>query len=432
MFNLSDSLGKNMSQGVSLISSGFSLIDKKWGGIYRGGSYLIIGPRKSGRTLLSLQFALETAKANEVCLYFTNMRPKDLMIQAASLNFDIQSYMNQNLLIVVRIAPPNEIYEVPNPDDYLIEYLNDIITVVNQYNPSRIIFDELTPYIGFRDIDLLRDVFLHTLETIEDRNITSFFNVGEPATEKAQQIVDVLSDSVTANIYLKKHADKFAGQYHGGTVVIVPNVGHTEGQFSADYIIEPYKGVSVNVPSLSPIVEKRETDVDQSDSGGMVNSGKQGISSKKEEIVFSNIYSYDDFQLILNNQIALYKSTGQSFNLVSFQLDPAAQVKGLLSMNQLKNSLSRSILKKDKLCNEDDRIFILVVRSTPQNIADIMDKLKLNLPSKDVSYLRAIANYIKIYDLPINEEFGNSNEMLDLVQSDQGSNAHSPLSETNW
>ena len=112
-----------MSQGVSLISSGFSLIDKKWGGIYRGGSYLIIGPRKSGRTLLSLQFALETTKANEVCLYFTNMRPKDLMIQAASLNFDIQSYMNQNLLIVVRIAPPNEIYEVPNPDDYLIETL---------------------------------------------------------------------------------------------------------------------------------------------------------------------------------------------------------------------------------------------------------------------------------------------------------------------
>lgn len=426
-----------MTQGVSLISSGFSLIDKKWGGIYRGGSYLIIGPRKSGRTLLSLQFALETAKANEVCLYFTNMRPKDLMIQAASLNFDIQSYMNQNLLIVVRIAPPNEIYEVPNPDDYLIEYLNDIITVVNQYNPSRIIFDELTPYIGFRDIDLLKDVFLHTLELIEERNITSLFNVGEPATEKAQQIIDALSDSVTANIYLKKHADKFAGQFHGGTVVIAPNVGHTEGQFSAEYIIEPYKGVSVNVPSLSPIIEKRETNVDYGaqsgdDSEGFVDFQKPMISHKKEEIVFSNIYSYDDFQLILNNQIALYKSTGQSFNLVSFRLDPAAQVKGLLSMNQLKNALSRSILKKDKLCSQDDRIYILVVRSTPQNIAEIMNKLKVNLPSKDVSYLRAIANYIKIYDQVINEEFNNSSEMLELVQSEQGSNAHSPLSDTNW
>jgi circadian clock protein KaiC len=220
-------------------------------------------------------------------------------------------------------------------------------------------------------------------------------------------------------------------------VVIVPNVGHTEGQFSAEYIIEPYKGVSVNVPSLSPIVEKRETNSEiNAQNGSGSNQGmsvsKSEVTDKKEEMVFSNIYSYDDFQLILNNQIALYKSTGQSFNLVSFQLDPAAQVKGLLSMNQLKNAISRSILKKDKLCSQDDRIYILVVRSTPQNISEILNKLKFNLPSKDVSYLKAIANYIKIYDIEISEDFSNSSEMLDLVQSEQGGNAHSPLSEINW
>ena len=134
----------NMSSSIRLISSGFNFIDKKWGGIYRGGSYMLVGPRKSGRTLLGLQFALESAKSQEVCLYFTTMRPKDLMIQAASLNFDIQAYMNQNLIIVVRVAPPNDVYDMPNPDDYLVEYMNDIITVVNQYNPQRIIFDELT------------------------------------------------------------------------------------------------------------------------------------------------------------------------------------------------------------------------------------------------------------------------------------------------
>ena len=101
-----------MQGAISLIKSGFNLIDKEWGGIYRGGSYLLIGPRKSGRTLLGLQFAIESAKANEVCLYFTNMRPKDLMIQAASINFDIQNYMNQNKIIVVRVAPPNDIYDL--------------------------------------------------------------------------------------------------------------------------------------------------------------------------------------------------------------------------------------------------------------------------------------------------------------------------------
>jgi len=193
-----------MSGAIRLIPSGFSLIDKNWGGIYRGGSYVVLGPRKSGRTLLGLQFALEAAKGSEVCVFFTLMRPKDLMIQAASINFDIQSYMNQNLIIVVRIAPPTDIDDLYNPDDYLVEYLNDIITVVNQYHPTRIIFDELTPFIGFRNLDYLKDAFLHTLETIEEKDITSLFVIGEPATQRAQSIVDIVTNYVTAVIQLKK------------------------------------------------------------------------------------------------------------------------------------------------------------------------------------------------------------------------------------
>jgi len=229
-----------MVSSVRRIASGFNFIDRNWGGIYRGGSYLVVGPRKSGRTLLGLQFALEAAKASEVCLYFTIMRPKDLMIQAASLNFDIQSYMNQNLIIVVRVAAPNEIYEVYNPDDYLVEYFNDIMTVVDQYRPARIIFDELTPFVGFRNLDFLRDTFLKTLEYIEENDITSMFVISEPATQKANSIVEGLTQFVTGVVQMKKEGQK-ADRFQGGTISIIPNVGHTEGQFTSEYRIEPWR-----------------------------------------------------------------------------------------------------------------------------------------------------------------------------------------------
>lgn len=244
-----------MVGSVRRIPSGFSFIDNNWGGVYRGGSYLLIGPRKSGRTLLGLQFALEAAKASETCLYFTVMRPKDLMIQAASLNFDIQSYMNQNLLIVVRVAPPNDIYDMYNPDDYLIEYFNDIITVVDQYKPTRIIFDELTHFVGFRNADLLNDTFLRTLEIIEERDITSLFLISEPATPKAHTIVEGLSQFVTAVIQLKKESTK-GERFQGGFVNILPNVGHTEGEFSAPYRIEPYKVLLPNLQKIYSIQMK--------------------------------------------------------------------------------------------------------------------------------------------------------------------------------
>ena len=141
-----------MKRKLNLLQTGISLIDKTWGGFYRGGQYVLIGQRKSGKTLIGLQYAMESVKNREVCLFFTSMRPKDLMIQAASIDFDLQSYMNSNLVIVVRVAPPTDLYERSNPDNFLVEYLNDIVTVVEQYQPTRLIFDELTHFVGFQNV----------------------------------------------------------------------------------------------------------------------------------------------------------------------------------------------------------------------------------------------------------------------------------------
>lgn len=402
-----------MAGSVSLIPFGFSFIDIKWGGVYRGGSYLLMGSRKSGRTLLGLQFALEAAKSKEVCLYFTNMRPKDVMIQAASLNFDIQSYMNQNLIIVVRVAPPNDIYDMNSPDYALVEYLNDIITVVNQYNPSRIIFDELTPYIGFRNLELLRETFLRTLETIEDHDITSLFLVSEPATDKAQLIVDVLAQSVTGIVYLKKDSSK--GQLsQGGKVIISPNIGHTEGQFTADYRIEPYKGLIIDEPEEKKPVQQNAPQPNSRTSMHIPKNESAG-----DVMSFSNVYNQNDFQLILNNQIALFKSTGQLFNLVSFKLDPAAQVKGLLSINQLQNAVRLSTDKKDKISVVDNKIIVLIARSNPQSVPNLLSQIQSHFPSVDENYLTTVLEYISIMNIEIDENISNAESMLDYIVSSQ-------------
>ncbi len=426
-----------MSNSIRLIPSGFSFIDQNWGGIYKGGSYLLVGPRKSGRTLLGLQFALESAKSSEVCLFFTNMRPKDLMIQAASLNFDIQTYMNQNLIIVVRVAPPNDIYEMYNPDDYLIEYLNDIITVVNQYNPSRIIFDEMTPYIGFRNLDLLKESFLGTLETIEEKNITSLFVVGEPATQKTNSIIEILASYVTGVIYLQKNANKFDTRYDGGQVTITPNVGHTEGQFSARYKIEPFKGVSVEgVPPVTPAKSDFKTTM-QSESKPQPAQEfsnqplRQSYSVPSEPYTFSNIYNYNDFVLLLNNQIALYKSTGQSFNLISFKLDPASQMKELLSINQLQNAVRLSTNKKDKICVVENKVLVLLIKGNLKSAIDLMSGVQNNLPSHDADYIQAVLDYVSIFNIEIDERIDNAEKMMEVVMSAESSQFQSymPISK---
>ncbi|HSP86953.1 MAG TPA: ATPase domain-containing protein [Ignavibacteriaceae bacterium] len=80
-----------MRKKIQLTSSGISFVDETWGGFYSCSTYMLVGPRKSGKTLLGLQFAQEAVKNQQtVCIYFTNMRPKDLMINGVAINFDLQ------------------------------------------------------------------------------------------------------------------------------------------------------------------------------------------------------------------------------------------------------------------------------------------------------------------------------------------------------
>jgi len=420
-----------MKKKLNLIPTGISLVDKAWGGFYRGGTYLLIGQRKSGKTLLGLQYAMESAKNKEVCLFFTSMRPKDLMIHAASIDFDLQSYMNQNLVIVVRVAPPTDLYELGNPDNFLIEYLNDIVTVVDQYQPNRLIFDEFTHFIGFENPQALEQTFLQIIETIEDKNVTSLFVVAEPATPLAQLLVDGVVQHSTAVIYLQKQADD-EGKSTGGRATITPNIGHTEGQFVTDYYIEPYKGISFDFEKPNkfenPFPVVNTVELKQEEAPLMPPSSQSSkykpltnIDVVPEKFSFSNLYDINDFTLILNNQIALYKSTGQPFTLFSMKLDDIAERQKILTINQLQNAIRLSTDKKDKLCVVNNKILILMSKADEKTLNQLVSKIRSNLPNSDPKYQEVIMKYIFAFTYQVNDKAENAEYILHEILEDEPS-----------
>lgn len=407
-----------MKRNIPLVQSGITLVDQAWGGFYKGGTYLLIGPRKSGKTLIGLQYALQAARQKEVCLYFTTMRPKDLMIHAASIDFDLQSFMNQNLIVVVRVAPPADLYDLRNPDDYLVEYMKDIITVVNQFQPNRIIFDEFTPYIGFSNLDALRSAFLNTIEVIEEKDIISMYVIGEPATPVAHSIVDILAQHVTAVLYLQKKSSGFDGKNSIGKITITPNVGHTEGQFTANYHVEPYRGIVVDfIPKnlQSPLPNSFNTPIIKQVQKESKYMNLSNFEMPAETYSFTNLYDYNDFLLILNNQIALYKSTGQVFNLVSFKLDPAIEQQGLLTVNQLQNAVRLASDKKDKICVSENKVMILITRSDKKSVTNLISKIQSNLPSSDPGQAKNLLQYISVLALESDDRIENAESLMAYI-----------------
>ena len=380
---------------------------------------MMIGAHKTGKTLLSLQYAMESAGQKELCLYFTSKRPKDLIIQAASIDIDLQELMNQNLVIIVRVTPPTDIINASNSDQLLVEYLNNIVTVVEQYQPSKIVFDELTPFVGFQNINLLQDTFLKTLEAIEDFGITSLFILGEPATQYAEQIIDAITANGTGIIYLRNGAMS-ENEYHRGKMTISPNIGHTQGKFSADYIIEPNKGViTVAKPSVVSTVSVT-TDAPGSGSNvapkGRNYKSLNDIDTAGESVTHSNYYDVNDFTLLLNNQIALYKTTGQIFTILSFRLDMEAERKGLLTISQLQNAVRLSTDRKDKICIILNNVVVLITREeNKKGVKSLISKIKTNLPGNDPNFIKSVIPYISVYAVKVDENVHNAKDLIELL-----------------
>jgi circadian clock protein KaiC len=399
-----------MKQKIRLFPSGISLVDSAWGGLYRGGTYLLIGPHKSGKTLLGLQFAYECAKQKEVCLYFTNMRPKELLIHAASIDFDLQYYMNQNLVIVVRVSPPPDSNE-QNSDKVLVEYLSDINNIVTQYQPVKIVFDEFTPFVGFTDIKLLQDVFLNLTESLEEASITSLFILAEPAGIFSRNIVNSLSSLSTGLFYFDK--SELEEMEQRGTMKIIPNIGHTEGRFEAPYRIEPYKGIVVLFRSSEkePFQEKHFKEEKKYKS-------LSELTLPEENFTISNIYNLNDFTLILNNQIAVYKSTKQEFSIISIRLNPEAEKKDLITINQLTNAVRLAADKKDKICVVSNKIIVMVIKEDQKGILNLIVKIKSNLPG-DHETQKKIIQYISVYAIKVDETIQNSEDILNEIVSDE-------------
>ena len=74
---------------ASRLHSGIPLLDRLWGGLYRGGSYLFYGRSGSGRDFAALRFAQAGVELGEPCLIVSPARPKDLTIQAAALGMPV-------------------------------------------------------------------------------------------------------------------------------------------------------------------------------------------------------------------------------------------------------------------------------------------------------------------------------------------------------
>ncbi|MFA6025172.1 MAG: hypothetical protein WC727_01935, partial [Ignavibacteriaceae bacterium] len=203
-------------------------------------------------------------------------------------------------------------------------------------------------------------------------------------------------------------------------------------QFVTDYYIEPYKGVYFDfeqTPKFQnpfPVVNTVEL---QQEKPSLIPASNQSSKYKPltnidfvpEKFSFSNLYDINDFTLILNNQIALYKSTGQPFTLFSMKLDEIAERQKILTINQLQNAIRLSTDKKDKLCIVNNKILILVSKADDKTLNQLVSKIRGNLPNPDPKFQEVIMNYLFACTYQVNDKVENAEYILHEILEDEPS-----------
>lgn len=232
-----------MSQPVQLVPSGISFLDEAWGGVYAGGSYVVVGPRRSGRTSLGLQFASSVHDGG--CVYFTTSRPRKLLIQATALDLDLERHLHDGTISVVRIALPSTIAGERGVACEIADRLAEVEQHVLASRPGRVVFDELTPFAGTDGGSVLPQMFSRMIESFEEEGVTSMFILGEPAGISERAVTEELVRESTASIYLQRSVAGGVTDRPGGRMFIIPNVGHAEGQFVARYFVESRRPIQI-------------------------------------------------------------------------------------------------------------------------------------------------------------------------------------------
>lgn len=332
-----------MKNKFSKILTGFDFLDKNWGGVYQGGNYLIFGPRKSGKTLLSLKILEYLANNNSTCLLITNERKKSLEIQASSLYFDIEEFIANGLIKVERLKDKTSDFEI-------------IKELVKNSTPSFLFIDEITKFINVVNTNDFNSAYINFLEFLEDNDITAFFNAASVREKNSKFIIQTLAKNSAGIIQIIPNTNE---QHYSGTVTIKPNIGHIEGEFSNNYKIEPINGFVVEKKiDLSTIINK---DVDKTAVSQLMNT--QGFE-------YSNIYDIEDFKLILESQKSYVENTNKTMNLIEYSFD-----KDKIDAKNLSEIIKKTLSRGDKITYTSDKVYVLLSEKSSAKLKRILSKL---------------------------------------------------------
>ena len=208
---------------VPKILSGIDLIDKSWGGMYQGGSYMCYGHASSGRGLLGMMFLQTGLMLGEKGLMLSTGRPHDWMIQAASINFDLRRARDSGQVRIVWIP---SVQEGPLKGEENAAYaVENLVKIAQLQQVERILINDFSPFLKFNSFDKFQKSFSFMMSQLDKLgNTTLLLMLPDAVNTQSRQIIDFMKNHLTGSIHIA--IEEEGGAVNRRRVTLMPGIGH--------------------------------------------------------------------------------------------------------------------------------------------------------------------------------------------------------------
>jgi circadian clock protein KaiC len=136
---------------IKRISTGITGLDGLLqGGFLQNRSYLIMGDTGTGKTIACIQFLLTGLQVGEKAVYVTvDERPAEILQSAASLGWDLQSYIQDKRLVILDASPyfGGRAGSSAEKGIDLPKIVSDLATYAKRMEANRLAIDPVTPLV---------------------------------------------------------------------------------------------------------------------------------------------------------------------------------------------------------------------------------------------------------------------------------------------
>ncbi|MFT5141399.1 MAG: KaiC/GvpD/RAD55 family RecA-like ATPase [Rhodothermales bacterium] len=403
----------SMSSFAAMLPSGIDPVDEEWGGLYRGGAYLAFGRAATGRGLMTLRFAQTGVQGGEHCLFIASDRPRDLVIQAASIGFDLKQSQQDGLVRLMRIPP------MMNPqamgDDSVAKALWDLVTIIRKQRPERLVINDFMPFVMFRSFDRFRMEFIRMLEQIDSLETTVVVALPEPANPQSRRVIDFMAGQMTGAIHIEAADEEPTSTER--RLTLIPHIGQIKRQVVrhwdlAEVVTAPGQGTLITE-------ERAETQARPAPNAPRFPhaSPEIGVSAPErtaeEEDAIDRYSDRGAFQTRLEKFFQGREDGASPFLLLAMRMDQTSD-RGPVDFDFIIDLVADSLRPQDDMLISafNERLVVLLAESKPEEaqgfFARLKNRLRADAPKQADHLLHAVSAIV----VPDGRPFQSADEFL--------------------